>query len=145
MGNQNGHRTTFPGVYSCTLDVASGRCDESMPLNIVVDSVHTDQTRKRGVDVSNLKLSASKDMLFALRTDNLWEILRAPLAGDTDDDATSSGSTATFHSYFRIPKLVYTDPRLPDETADTLIPALEWCEYCLYHTRMLSHPHERMM
>ena len=110
MGNQNGHRTTYPGVYSCTLDVASGRCDESMPLNIVVDSVHTDQTRKRGVDVSNLKLSASKDMLFALRTDNLWEILRAPLAGDTDDDATSSGSTATFHSYFRIPKLVYTDP-----------------------------------
>ena len=110
MGDQNGHRTTFPGVYSCTLDVATGRCDDSMPPEIVVDSVLVDQSRSRGVDVSNLKLSASKNMLFGLRTDNLWEILRAPLAGDSDDDATLSGSTGTFLSYFRIPKLVYTDP-----------------------------------
>jgi hypothetical protein len=100
-----GFETTFPGIFSCSFDESIGKC-VGRP-NTLVDSTFIDGDRDRGVDLSNIRLSGWKNKVFALRTDTYWEILWAPL--DTDISNGPAGGVSTMLSYFRLPKLVYTD------------------------------------
>lgn len=101
-----GSRTTFPGIFSCSFDETTGQCVGSP--NTLVDSTFINGERDRGVDLSNIRMSAWKNKLLALRTVTYWEILWAPLDADIYT-APAAGGASTMLPYFRIPKQIYTD------------------------------------
>lgn len=106
MGHDGRQATPFPGIFSCVFDESTGRCLGS--AETLVDTTFINGDRQRGAHLSNVRLNARENYLFALRTDSLWEILWAPLDSSNTNDNTSS-SPISLQSYFRIPKLIYTD------------------------------------
>lgn len=92
-------RTTLPGLYSCTLDESTGRCDESRK---VVDTLYQhDGDRHRGVDLSNVILNDSKTKVYAGYFEGpMWQLFWAPLEEEPD---------SMLQVYFSLPRVVYTN------------------------------------
>jgi hypothetical protein len=96
--NMNGDgETTFAGLYSCKLNEETGRCDDQQT---VTDVLEINGDRQRGIYLTNVLLNDSKTKVYAGHFDTAFEVLWAPL-----DD----GRPPTFQSFFRTPRLIYTD------------------------------------
>lgn len=109
-------RSTFPGIYSCSLDDRTGRCMNN--ASMIVDTVMVGESKARGSSLSNVRLNPLHDKVFALRTESWFEILWAPLNPSSEtsslgwtNSSSEDASTAvmSLSAYYRVPALIYTD------------------------------------